>query len=173
MKTIKYIFFVAIAGMLMTACLKRDNPLDEKNNAGNANPDPNANGKAQIVFDSWSFQDINQEYVLTRGITNYISVLLKNSGSAEAKGVKASFSTTNSYVGNFSPKQVSFGNIKINEVKRASGGGENPYASTGSPVYISFSVSGAIPNGTQIPINISIVDDSGNTWTDSFNVPVE
>jgi hypothetical protein len=124
---------------------------------------------AQIVYDKYSvYSDNNEDGIINKGETVGLQVWLKNSGTSAARGVKATFSTTSSYVSGFTPTtQVNYGDISAgNSVVVSYDGYSNYYT-------IRFTVSSSTPVGAQIPINISITDESGNTWTESFNVPVE
>ena len=104
---------------------------------------------------------------MNKGETVRLNVSLKNTGSSTSNGVKATFSTTSSYVSGFSPtSQVNYNNISAGATVWKGNSQYYDYA-------IQFTVSNTTPNNTQIPINISIVDESGNTWTESFNVIVE
>jgi len=68
MKTLKYIFIVIIGSFVFTACedyeflnLKRDNPLDGKNNA-------NMQDGVAIKFDSYNiYSDNNNDGVINKG----------------------------------------------------------------------------------------------------------
>jgi hypothetical protein len=133
----------------------RDNPLDGKN-------DENMKNGVALKFDSYSvYSDNNGDEIVNKGETVRLRVYLKNTGTNDANAVRATFSTSSSYVSDFSPTaQVSYGYMYA---------GVSVFGNTD----ITFTVSNTTPAGTQIPINISIVDDSGNTWTDNFNVPVE
>ena len=161
MKSIKYMVLTVIGSMFLTTCqrietLKRDNPLD------------NPNTKARIEFNGYKGN-------IRLGIVTEMKISLKNAGKSTAYGVKATYSTTSSYVTTFYtppwPTTISYGNISSNTVKWVDHNGNNN-ENFPTPT-VSFSVSNTTPKGTQIPINISIVDDNGNRWTDSFYVPVE
>jgi len=171
MKSIKYIIISIVGSLFLTACVKRDNPHDEKN--------------AILEFDSYRLRKL---YSVSWGecsnCTYGIIVSLKNTGTGDAKDVKATFSTTSSYVNYFDPKyKITYYNIAAGKVKWAWTDLAVPYAGVDPEseppptrraytIQIAFS-SYSMPIDTQIPINISIVDDSGNTWTDSFSVPVQ
>jgi uncharacterized protein (DUF302 family) len=117
---------------------------------------------AQIVYDKYSvYSDSNGDKIINKGETVTLEVYLKNIGSSTAKGVKATFSTISTYASSFTPTaQVNYGDMAA---------GNSRYGNTD----IRFTISSSTPAGTQIPINISITDENGNTWTESFNVPVE
>ena len=166
MKSTKYIILAVIGSLFLTACedintLKRDNPLDRSTNA---------NIKSQILFSSFSiYYDNNYNKVVNPGETIQIYISLKNTGSNAVNGVKATFSTTNSYISDFSPiNQVNYGTIRGNQEKWMDFNGSNTNGWT-----IRFTVSSTTPAGTKISVDINIIDENGNTWTDSFHVPVE
>jgi hypothetical protein len=169
----KNIVSVIICSLLFIACeeieflnLKRDNPLDEKNNA-------NMVDGVALKFDSYSVvSDNNDDYIINKGETVYLFVNLKNNGTSTANEVKAIFSANSSYVSGFFPTtKVDYGNISAGNTQGYSGG-QNGYAG-GTYYTIKFTVSSSTPANTKIPISISISDGSGNTWTDSFEVTVQ
>jgi hypothetical protein len=130
---------------------------------------------AQITYNSYSVSsDNNGDGVINKGETIQLKISLKNTGTSVANTVKATFSTTSSYVSGFSPTaQINYGDISANGVKWADYNGKNGESASSAYYYtVKFTVSLSAPAGTQIPINISIVDESGNTWTSSFNVVV-
>jgi hypothetical protein len=166
MKALKYIFIAIIGSFVFTACedieflnLKRDNPLDGKNNA-------NMQDGVALKFDSYSiYSDNNNDGVINKGETIRLNVSLKNNGTSTAKSVKATFSTTSQYISNLTPTtQITYGDIAANSVK---------WYQYESYYIIQFTVSSSTPTNTNIPINISIVDESNNTWSSSFNVTVQ
>jgi predicted secreted protein len=115
----------------------------------------------QITYDKYNvYSDNNGDKIINKGETVTIEVYLKNIGTSTAKAVKATFSTASMYVSGFTPTtQVTYGDMVS---------GNSRYGGTD----IRFTVSSSAPAGTQIPINISITDNSGNTWTESFTVVV-
>ena len=168
MKIAKYILLAIMAVGVLTACdkyeflnLKRDNPLDGKNNE-------NMQGGVAIKFDSYYvYSDNNNDKIVNKGETVKLNIGLKNTGTSNATAVKATFSTTSSYVSGFSPTSaVNYGNISAGSTAWKGSSQYYDYA-------IQFTVSNTTPDNTKIPINISIVDENGNTWTDSFDVTVE
>jgi hypothetical protein len=173
-KSIKYILFVIIGSLFLTACkdvaflnLTRDNPLDEKNNA-------NMQDGVALKFNSFSvYSDNNNDGTINKGETVTLNIGLKNTGTKTAKNVKATFSTTSSYVSGLSPAtQITYGDISANGVKWASYTGFNIEYESAVDYTIRFTVSNSTPENTQIPISISMVDENGNTWTALFNVTV-
>ena len=163
----KYFIFITIMLLSLTACekfdfmnLKRDNPLDEKNDA-------NKKGGVYLVFnDVYVYSDNNGDKIINKGETVKLNVALKNNGISDAKGVKVKFSTTSQYLSGFSPtNQTDYGVISAESIKWYN-------YSQYSDWVIQFTVSNTTPDNTQIPINIAIEDDNGNAWTSSFNVTV-
>jgi hypothetical protein len=140
--------------------LERDNPLDAKNNA-------NMQEGVALKFDDYSvYSDNNNDGVINKGETVLLNVSLKNTGVNTAECVKATFSTNSSFVSNLTPTtEVTYGMIEANSVEWYSGY-ENYYV-------LQFTVSNDTPANTTIPISISIVDESGNTWSSSFNIMVQ
>ena len=129
------------------------------------------NTNAQIAYGSHNVvYDNNEDGIINDGETVYLKVFLLNNGSSDANSVKATFAINSSYVSQLSPtSQVTFGDIAA---------GNTQYANTGyAPNYqyytIMFTVSNTTPANTQIPISISLTDDTGNTWPSSFNVTVQ
>jgi len=113
MKTAKYILLAIMAVSVFTACdkyeflnLKRDNPLDGKNNA-------NMQNGVAIKFDSYYvYSDNNGDKIVNKGETVKLNIALKNTGTSNATAVKATFSTTSQYVSGFSPTSaINYGNI--------------------------------------------------------------
>jgi len=166
MKLLKHIISAMIYSLFLTTCgyietLERGNPLD------------NPNTKARIVFENKETITVNvgKETEIRK------KIYLKNTGYSAANGVKATFFTTSSFITPISPDTwpttIDYGNIPAKTNKWVDDKGiEHSYAWT--LLYtIRFSVSSKTPKDTQIPINISIVDDSGSRWIDSFNVLVQ
>jgi len=120
---------------------------------------------AQMAYHSYSvYSDNNSDGIITKGETVGLRVTLKNVGTSRANGVMATFSTAGTYASNFTPTtSISCGNISA---------GGSYIATTSSGYTIRFTVSNAATAGTQIPIDIYMEDETGNTWTDSFNVVV-
>jgi uncharacterized protein (DUF302 family) len=123
---------------------------------------------AQITYDKYSvYSDNNEDRIINKGETVGLQVWLKNTGTSTAKGVKATFSTSSTYVSSFTPTaQISYGDISAGNSKMVD------YIGYATNYTIRFTISSSTPADTQIPINISITDESGNTWTESFNVTV-
>ncbi|MDR2407746.1 MAG: hypothetical protein LBE13_06510, partial [Bacteroidales bacterium] len=146
---------------------------DESNNTWSDNFEVTVQGtNASIGYYSHTVvYENNNDDIINKGEKVYLSVILKNNGTSTANSVKATFSTTSSYVSSFIPtRQISYGDISAGSTES----GSYNYVSGGGGYYtIQFTVSNATPNNTQIPINVNIVDESNNTWTSSFNVIVQ
>ncbi|NDP22269.1 MAG: hypothetical protein GZ091_14485 [Paludibacter sp.] len=122
---------------------------------------------ANIIYNSqYVYSDNNNDDLVNKGETVKLNIGLQNTGSSTANGVKATFSTTSQYVSGFTPtSQISYGNISAGSTVWKGNSQYYDYA-------IQFTVSNTTPANTNIPISISIVDESGNTWTANFNVTV-
>ena len=153
MKSIKYIIYAVIGSLFLTNCeietLKRDNPLDERKDM-----------KKGIALKFYSYS-VFSNYNVNQGERIVLSISLKNHGKNEAKRVWSLCSTTSAHVSDFYSQTTIWGDIPA---------GRTVWDDTWT---IQFTVSNTVPAGTQIPINISMADDDGNEWSDSFNVPVE
>ena len=165
MKTLKYIFIAIVGSLVFTACedveflnLKRDNPLDGKNNA-------NMQGGVALKFDSYSvYSDNNNDGIINKGETVRLNVSLRNTGVKTAESVKVTFSTESQYISNLTPTtQISFGDISAGTVK---------WYQYESYYVMQFTVSNLAPANTKIPFNMSIIDGNGNTFDDSFEITV-
>ena len=173
------IFFILIAGLCLSSCsefdsieflnLKRDNPLDGKNNS-------DLKGGIDVKFDTYSiYKDNNNDKIINKGETVELRVSLKNTGSSDTKAVKATFSTTSSFVSGFTPTaQVNYGDIAASGTKWADYAGSSGTSDYYLNYYtIKFTVLNSTPTNSNIPMNISITDESNNTWTSNFNVTVQ
>jgi PII-like signaling protein len=155
----KKIIYLTIISLICVSCdLERDNPLDQGST-------PHAGVK--IEFASYSiYSDNNGDRLINKGEKIQLNVSLKNTGSSTAKGVKASFSTTSTDISGFSMYQnageMTYGDISAGSTK----------GSTGYYYDLQFTVSNTAVAGTQIPINITITDESNNSWSESFSLSV-
>ena len=157
-----------LCSLLVSACedieflnLKRDNPLDGKNNE-------NMIEGVALKFDSYNvYSDNNNDGVINKGETVRLNVSLKNNGTSTAKSVKATFSTTSQYVSGFSPTSpISYGDISAGYSVWKGG------YSYASGYAVEFTVSNTTPVNMQIPISISMTDANGNKWIDTCKVTV-
>jgi len=179
MNSIKQILLTIIGVLFLTTCqkietLKRDNPLDANGDGGGVGGGTIIGGVA-LKFDSYSVvEDNNGDKIVNKGETVYLKVNLKNSGSSKAYAVMASFATTSSYVSGFSPTtQIDYDDIAAGGIQGYSYGTTGYVPGSYNSYTIKFTVSNTTPANTKIPINITMVDESDNTWTDSFEVTVE
>ncbi|WP_056928697.1 hypothetical protein [Candidatus Symbiothrix dinenymphae] len=125
---------------------------------------------AEMAYDKYTVVvDYDGDKKVEKGEQVYLQVLLRNIGSGAANAVKASFSSGSSYISGLSPTtQIDYGNYTGGQSKYGQGGYDFSVYYT-----IMFTVSNSATAGTQIPINIGMVDGSSNSWTGSFNVKVE
>ena len=77
--------------------LSRDNPNDASNTAQIVEGVSLQYGEHIIVDDD------NGDGIINKDETVYLKVFIKNNGSSDAKDVKATISTTNSYISQLSP----------------------------------------------------------------------
>ena len=131
--------------------LRRDNPLDEKNNMQDG---------IVIKFNDYTIDyEDNHDRIINTGETVYIVVNLKNSGEKNACEVKASFSTISSYISFISlPVSIYYGDISANSKKYS---------------YLKFTVANDIPINTKITFDITIEDAASHSWKDNFNIIVD
>ena len=145
------------------------NITDESGNSWTAsfNVTVSATGANITYGNFYVYSDNNNDKIINQGETVRLNVSLQNTGSSTANAVKATFSTTSSYVSGFTPtSQISYGNISAGSTVWKGYSQYSDYA-------IQFTVSSSTPTNTQIPISISIVDESNNIWSSSFNVTVQ
>ncbi|MDR1170620.1 MAG: hypothetical protein LBK97_07290 [Prevotellaceae bacterium] len=166
---LKYIFLAISGNLFLLACdLKRDNLLEGDNDIDQRT--------AQVGYYSHTVVvDNNDDGIINNGETVYLLVDLKNSGSKAAMWVEATFSTTSSYASDFAPTtQVDYSNILAGSTQDSFYG---VYGYVPTPAHgkytIKFTVSNTTPDKAKIPIDISIVDGNGNTWSSSFDVTVQ
>jgi len=119
--------------------------------------------------------DNNHDKVINKGETVYLRVYLKNDGSSQANGVKASISSSDSHISSLYPSYeltynsgYSSGNIAPGSQKFASVG----YTPDYDDYTMKFDVSEETPDNTEISFDMQISDDNGNEWQDTFSVEV-
>ena len=168
MKKNLYIIVALISSFIFTNCenidflnLKRDNPLDGKNNT-------NIQNGIALKFNSYYvYSDNNKDYIINKGENVKLNISLQNSGSKTAKAVNAKFSTSSPYISGLTPTSpVGYGDIEPGWIVWS---GISQYASYA----IQFTISKSTPENTSIPISINLTDGDGNTWDISFSVIVE
>lgn len=173
MKNIKNIILFLLCSTFFISCdeieflnLKRDNPLDIDIQEG-----------IVIGFNSFVVsKDDNNDKVVNRGETIELKVSLKNTGGKDAKAVKATFSTTSPHVNGFTPtSQVDYGDLPVYFTEKWADyqGNKGMYENHAKYYTVKFKVSDTAPVNRTIPIDIKIIDGSGNTWSSSFEVEIE
>lgn len=116
--------------------------------------------KTQIAWD-----DNHNNYV-NPGETINLKIILKNSGTSEADGVTGIVSCSSPYVTNLTPTSaISFGS---NYSDYISAGSE----SSTSSFNLAFMVLSSTPTNALLSFPISITDDCGNSWSDTFTITV-
>ena len=159
----KIIFLSTFLILLIASCkipdLPRNNKLDEYNN-----PKVYING-ILLKYDTYLINsDNNADRTVNRGEKIKLNVKLKNIGTNKAESVKATFSSTSEYITGFNSKEnIVYGNINP---------GSSKYYNSSIDNVIEFNVKSTTPDNTIIPINVTMVDGSGNTWTSIFNLTV-
>ena len=170
MKTLKYIFIAIVGSLILSACedieflnLKRDNPVDGKNST-------QMKGGVAMKFSRYTVEDDNNsDGIINKGETVKLQVYLKNNGTSTANKVRTTITCSSSYISGLSPTTAT-GYYKY-------GLSGYDYIETGQEGYnsntqLGFTVSSTTPAGTVITFNVSITDESNNTWTDSFTITV-
>ena len=166
----KNLILLLTAISLLANCSYPELPLAEIKKLATGDTTTTVVKGVSLKFNSYSvYSDNNGDKKINKGETVSLRVSLKNVGTSAAKAVKATFSTNSSYVSGFTPTtQVSYGTISAGSSVSVRYDGTNYSGYT-----IRFAVSNTAPAGTQIPISISMEDESGNTWADSFSVTVD
>lgn len=167
-------FYFLILITLFCGCeeldLPRDNPADNKNNT-------NTIGGVSLKFSKYTIvSDDNGDAIINKNETVYLAVYIKNTGSADASGVKASISATSSYISQLSPTtQVEYNNASYsNDIPAGyEKFGNAGYALNYNNYTVKFKVSNTTPSGTVIHFNMNITDGAGNNWTEGFDITVE
>lgn len=165
MKYIKYSFLSAFLLLFALSCekLERDNPLDGNHESEHDNTtSQDTNGNA-FKFDSYSinFESIN-DYLITPGENLRIGINYSFNGSYPLSAT-FSISSTSSYV------------VCESGTAHLSGNGAYshhpptyPSSTSGFLVHIADNA----PNGTTIPISVTIVDGTGNQTGSTFSLVV-
>ena len=164
--------------------LPRDNPLDN-------NGSPNPNDK-KLIFSSYEVVckydsgaiTYSEEKTVKHGDRIFLQITVKNTGGANLSGVRATITTSSSLA------QVT--TLPSGEyVKLTEGSETNDYINASSigfatitdgqnymsaPNYnayaIEFKVSSIAVAGNQIPFILNMTDNSGGSWSETFNVIV-
>lgn len=167
MKSKLFIFFAIVVCITFSSCtnfdfmnLKRDNPMDEKN-------DEVMKDGVAIKVDDYYIYSGGDSTVIYSDTEVALNVCLKNVGKNTAKGIKATFSTESAYVSDFDPSTpVNYYDINSGESMWY---GYSQYYSWA----FKFVVSRNTPAYTVIPISVDIKDENGNTWASTINLIVE
>lgn len=119
-----------------------------------APPPPN------LILESVEFKsDANESGTPNPGESVTYTVTLRNdNGASEGRDIKVEFSSPGPYVNRFSPSEVSFGNVPINE-------------SVERDITINFSTLAEV--GTNVDINMTIKDINGQSWSENFQVEMK
>ncbi len=114
--------------------------------------------------------DNNGDGIVNKGENVSMKITLKNTGMSQVNNLKATITSNSPYITN----------LKNGDSQSYLMLGSLDYVSSGTLAfisnpdnYLSFDVSSTAPIGTNITFNITMTDDIGNIWTDSFNVTVE
>jgi hypothetical protein len=117
--------------------------------------------QANIIYSFYEVtSDNNSDGNLDPGESIRILTYLKNIGTDKANGVWASLSTEDSYVDMSLNRYAEYGDLEPNQESA-------PLWS-----YYSFRLSSSTPHGYLIDFNLDIGDGAGNSWPDTFSVPV-
>ena len=121
--------------------------------------------------------DDNGDDKINPGETVYLKVFIGNTGTSRANEVKATISTSDAAIAQLTPtNQVEYNNGSTS-VKYITPGNERYgyYGTSLSNKYytVQFTVNSNTPIGSELNLNMNIVDKEGNTWSDSFSVLVE
>lgn len=118
--------------------------------------------QAIIVYSLYEVtSDNNSNGNLDPGESIRMLIYLKNTGTDKAKGVRAVLSTEDSYVNIGLNNYAEYGDLAPNQ--------------EAAPLwsYYSFQLSSSTPHGHLIDFNLDIGDGNGNSWPDTFSVPVQ
>ncbi len=103
--------------------------------------------------------DANESGTPNPGESVTYTVKLRNdNGASEGKDIKVEFSSPGPYVNSFSPSEVNFGDVPINETVERD-------------VTINFSTLAEV--GQTVDINLTIKDVNGQSWSESFSVDMK
>lgn len=103
--------------------------------------------------------DANESGTPNPGESVTYTVTLRNdNGASEGKDIKVEFSSPGPYVNSFSPSEVNFGNIPINETVERD-------------VTINFSTLAEV--GQTVDINLTIKDVNGQSWSENFTIEMK
>jgi hypothetical protein len=113
--------------------------------------------------------------------THNLDIRIKNGGSSKVLGLQAALSTSNTYVtidqGTATIGALSAGyyTTLTNDYyygQSSTTSNANLLASSNLTKAFKFTIDGSCPTGTDIPFTVTFTDSWGNTWTDTFTIPV-
>ena len=175
----KYLLISLLASFICIACKEKEQPQKPapsptppaptpEQPIPQPEPKPKEEGKATIVLqDVYLYADSNNDKHIGKGEKVRLNVALKNTGTATATDVKATFSTNSAYVIDFHPTTpVLYGTMPIGMTAyKGQGEKDSDYA-------VGFTVSNTTPAGTLIPINV-LMTNGNDSWQATFTVTVE
>jgi hypothetical protein len=111
--------------------------------------------------------------------SHYLDLRVKNSGTSKVLGLTATITTTNSHV-TIDEGTRTLGDLTAGYYKTLTYDYSSSYALDARLLYSSyldtkafkFTVSETCPTGTNIAFTVTFTDSWGNSWTDTFEVPV-
>ena len=122
-----------------------------------------ATGSNLILSKSFVFSDTNGNQKAEAGEFIRLTTFVKNIGVSTAKGVKATITSTSTYISSFGNyyslggfSNVNYGDLTMNSEDSYSG--------------LMFKINTSTPAGTIIIFNVLLADEHGNTWNDTFNL---
>lgn len=175
----KYLLISLLASFICIACKEKEQPQKPapsptppaptpEQPVPQPEPKPKEEGKATIVLQEvYLYADSNNDKHISKGEKVRLNVALKNTGTATATNVKATFSTNSAYVIDFHPTTpVLYGTMPIGMTAyKGQGEKDSDYA-------VGFTVSNTTPAGTLIPINV-LMTNGNDSWQATFTVTVE
>lgn len=179
--------------LTFNSCKKfeRDNPLDGKKTTTNGGS--NTSGKEELTFISYNVAckydagdvNYNTDQTIRKGDRVFLGIKVKNSGSTTIIGAKATVSSSSNLI-TITPLTSGYfiklteGSMTSNTIN-ASGIGyavitDGHYLRTADnydTYAIEFKVSNSATVGSSIPFDITMTDDAGNSWSDSFTITIQ
>ena len=169
----KYSFtlLLVIIVLVFQSCEKeliRNNPLDAKG----ASSSGGSTSNITMAFESYDVtSDNNNDGAVNKGESVKLLVRLGNTGNSKVNKVKGTITCSNSYVSNLTnsgPHSYHmYGSTAYDYINAGTYGSVNNASN-----YLGFDVSSSAPAGTELTFNVTITDESNNTWVDSFTVTV-
>jgi len=157
-----YISFLSTV-LLFMGCKKitRDNPLDNKN--------PDNIYKSFLKFSRVEVtSDNNNDNVINKGESIKLKVYMKNNGNARISSLRGTISCSDNYISDLSyANNIPYYNFSTYTYDYA-----DPGAEVCNNSLLTFNVADSIPNGSTINFSITLTDNAGNSWTDTFPITV-